>query len=173
MVNRSSSKKLLSIAGLLKILGIVIAASVLGGCISEGNKTKTDAPLENMDENLSVQDELENDPGTSYPASNEIYWTIVTRELNTSGDLGAKLRIKNPEINESVLTVFKNEFGNKKAFRANITSISNNNWTRNFSLKLPKNASYFLVKVQVSKKNKVVKTVENNITLRAPVGEAT
>lgn len=164
--DKSNPEAYLSMSGLLKILGILIAFSALGGCLENGSMSGTGLPAKNITEDILDQN------GFNGTVSNQIYWTIVTKELDSSGNLKAKLRIMNPVLNQSVLTIFKNEFGNTKAYSANITSISNNNWTKNFSLKMPENASFVLVKVQITEKNKVVKTVENNITFAVPIEKA-
>ncbi len=147
-----------------KILGILAVITFPAGCI--GGKSEIETGLPSQIEETPVQYTPDS---PSSGESNQIYWTIMSRDLRTKGNLSAILRINNPEPDETVLTVFKTG-SNSKGYRANITHITDNNWTKNFSIKLPKNASYFLVKVQISRNNKVLKTVENNVTLAAPAG---
>ena len=147
---------LLRSLGLWRILGILMLLSAAAGCIGREDKLNTELPTQNTTE---VAKDV---PDESKP--NQIYITLRPSELNRSGRLPVLLRITNPRLNETVLTVFKPQYGLEWHNQTNVTYINNSNWTRQFSIRPQANISYIKMFVQISENKTVVKKAAWNIT---------
>lgn len=180
MDNKSFQAGLISITALCKITAILAVISILSGCIGSGNRedANSSALLTNGSQNISQNISQNNitlksyATNTSNTKSNQVRLIIRPRELNTTGKLPVTLKIINPIMNESVLTVFKPQFGQEWYNQTSITHTTNHTWMQNFSIKLRGNISYVLMFVQISENNTVVKKAAWNITFDTPVGTA-
>lgn len=172
MGNRAISEGwLASISRPWKILGMMILVSIMGGCINKELQPQTEIPGSNISQdNLTQVQEVTNVSDTT---PNQISLIIRSEELNKTGKLPIILKIINPVANNSVITVFKPEFGSvwQEKVDINETKITNNIWTRNYTVTPKGNASYVLMYVQISNNNNtVVRKGAWNITFEAPGG---
>jgi len=162
------------ISGSLRILGILILLSALGGCISRENRPDAELPAqETSSDNLMLMQSAMTQnisANSSELKPNQIRLIFRPKELNRTGKLPVMLQIRNPKLNETVITVFKPESGKEWYNQTSITRIVNNNWTKNFSIKPKENISYVQVFVQISDNDTVVKKASWNITLGVPAG---
>lgn len=160
------------ISGSLRILGILILLSALGGCISRENKPGAELPVQDAGSGnlMQMQSALTQNisANSSELKSNQIRLILRPKELNRTGRLPVTLQIVNPKLNETVITVFKPASGAEWYNQTSITHIANNNWTKNFSITPRGNTSYVQVFVQISENNTVVKKGSWNITLGVP-----
>ncbi|VVB92753.1 Uncharacterised protein [uncultured archaeon] len=172
--NRSILGRLPALSTRWRIVGILIVMSALGGCVSKESKPGAEIPVQNIsEENLSLYPEVPMNT-TNISDPNQIRLLVLSKELNRTGRLPIVLLIKNPRLNESVLTVFKPEVGQEWYNQTTITStIKNNNWMQNFSIKPRGDTRYVWMYVQISENNTVVKKAAWNITFEAPVEMAT
>lgn len=152
---------------------IIIAA--FGGCIGQENKMNTELPDQNISDGDITQNG--NDSNVIQDTSrivngtvNQISLIADSRDYNKTGRLRFTLKIVNPKINETVLTVFNPEFMPEWHNQTTIIQIKDNTWTRNYSVKPGPNTSYIKMFVQVSENNTVVKRASWNITMGAPAG---
>ncbi len=153
-------------------MGVLLIISIVGGCI--GNGTKVGLNLPGMNGN---QDTSQNNvtlvgyaSDTSSAGSNMVKLVIKPKEFNKTGRLPIMLKVMNPKLNETVITVLKPQFGQEWYSQTRITSITNNNWTQNFTVKPRGNISYVRMLVQIYENNTAVRKAEWNITFGAPVG---
>ncbi len=164
------------------ILGILILIAVLGGCVGKDDKAGVQLPIQNasgekvtLEQDSTAQGISVNISGqqmnTSDPQSNQLRLIFRSKELNKSSKIPLTLQLMNPRLNETVITVFKPEFGKEWYNQTNITHITNNNWTQNYSIKRVGNISFVQMYVQVSENNMVVRRAAWNITFGAPGGE--
>ncbi len=188
MDKRSTTATLCSEPSLWRILGILILIAALGGCVGKNDKAGVQLPVQNASgENASGEKvTLEQDSpaqdvsvsisgqqiNTSDSQSNQLRLILRSKELNKSGKIPLTLQLMNPRLNETVITVFMPEFGKEWYNQTNITRITNNNWTQNYSMKLVRNnISFVRMYVQVLENNMVVQRAAWNITFGAPGGE--
>lgn len=161
---------------------MLILIAALGGCVGTGDKAGAQLPVQNVSgEKVTLeQDSLAQDVSvniseqqmnTSDSQSNQLRLILRSKELNKSSKIPLTLQLMNPILNETVITVFKPEFGKEWYNQTNITRIANNNWTQNYSIKRVGNISFVRMYVQVSENNKVVRRAAWNITFGAPGGE--
>jgi hypothetical protein len=164
------------------ILGILILIAVLGGCVGKDDKASVQLPVQNasgekvtFEQDSPAQGVSVNISGqqinTSDSQSNQLRLILRSRELNKSSKIPVTLQLMNPRLNETVITVFRPEFGQEWYNQTNITRITSNNWTQNYSIKRVGNISFVQMFVQVSENNKVVQRAAWNITFVAPGGE--
>ncbi|MCX9011273.1 MAG: hypothetical protein OIN66_09135 [Candidatus Methanoperedens sp.] len=160
------------ISGSLRILGILILLSALGGCISRENKPDAGLPAQEISSGnlMLMQSAMTQNisANSSEPKPNQIRLILRPKELNRTGRFPVMLQIVNPKLNETVITVFKLGSGAEWSNQTSITHIASNNWIKNFSIKPGRNASYVQVFVQISENNTVVKKASWNITLGVP-----
>ncbi len=161
-----------SISGLCKVVGVLAFISIVGGCI--GNENKADLNLPDMNGN---QDAIQNNAtlagyasDTGNAGSNMVKLVIKPKEFDKTGRLPIMLKVMNPKLNETVITVLKPQFGQEWYSQTRITRITNNSWTQNFSVKPRSNISYVRMFVQIYENNTSVRKAEWNITFGAPVG---
>ncbi len=178
MDNRSIRVGLPSVSSPWRIVGIFILISALGGCVSKESKQSVDLSAQNIsgvsDENFSLDKEDSMQTATNASIPNQIRLVVLSKELNRTGKLPVILLIKNPRMNETVLTVFKPQFGQEWYNQTRIThTIKNNNWMQNFSITPKGNTSYVWMYVQISENNTAVKKAVWNITFEVPVETAT
>lgn len=149
---------------------MMILVSIMGGCINREIQPQTEFPGSNISQDNLTQAQEETNVSDTTP--NQISLTIRSEELNKTGKLPIILKVINPVVNDSVTTVFKPEFGSVWQENVNIneTKISNNIWTRNYTVTPKGNASYVLMYVQISDNNTVVRKGAWNITFEAPGG---
>ena len=158
-----------------KIIAVLTLMAIMGGCIGKEN-----VPAQNTSENLSFQKNVSNLNESKF---NKIELKIVRlKNFNTTGILNLDLNIKNPRMNETALMIFKSDSGVEGRYRSNITNITNNTWTQEFSLKVPNTTRSLQMFVEIYDNNSVVKKTECeiqvlnlnktkcNITFEAPVG---
>ncbi len=178
------------IAGLLikagGIMGALVLVSALGGCIDKEKNPITELAANNVNENniTLVDKESTLDAGsldqnasmlqyasnTSRSKQNMIRLILRPNELYRTGKLPITLKIINSSVNETVLTVFKPEFGSEWYNQTNITYVEDHNWTQNYSLKPLNNTSYVTMFVQIIQNGTIVKKAAWNITFDAPIG---
>ncbi|HEY9204282.1 MAG TPA: hypothetical protein VIO58_00040 [Candidatus Methanoperedens sp.] len=178
MDNRLIRVGLPSVSSRWGIVGILIIISALGGCVSKESKQGVELSSQNIsgvsDDNFSLEKEqfMQNETNASNP--NQIRLLVLSKELNRTGRLPVILLVKNPRLNENVLTVFKPQFGQEWYNQTTIThTIKNNNWMQNFSIKPRGDTKYVWMYVQISENNTVVKKAAWNITFEVPVETAT
>ena len=155
------------------MLGILVAVAVLGGCIDSGKKL--DTGIQTIEENnitLSQHPSNTSPSNIREPKSNQIRLILRPAELNRTGKLPVTLKIMNPGLNETVITMFRPQFGQDWYNKTNVTYVTTGNWTQNFSIRPAGNTSYVLMFVQVSENGTVVKKAAWNITFDTPVGTA-
>jgi hypothetical protein len=168
--------------GLWKVLGILILIAALGGCVGKNDKAGVQLPVQNasgekvtLDQGSPAQGISVNISGqqinTSDSQSNQLRLILRSKEFNNSNKIPLTLQLMNPRLNETIITVFKPEFGKEWVNQTNITRITNNNWTQNYSIKRVGNISFVQMFVQVSENNTVVRKAAWNITFGAPGGE--
>jgi hypothetical protein len=175
----------------VKILAILVLVSAIAGCIgSESKKGVELNPSQNFSQNITqniTQNISEEDlnvtaeqvaPAQAQNASdekklNQIHLILQPSDFNRTGKIPITLKIVNPRLNETVLTVFKPEYGQEWYDQTNITYLANHNWTQNYTIKPKGNISYVKMYVQITENNIVVKRAVWNFTLEAPVGNAT
>ncbi len=171
----------------VRILAILVLVSALAGCIgSEIKKGGELNPSENFSQNVTqkISDEDLNvtaEQGAPAQAQNaldekkpnQIHLILQPSDFNRTGKIPITLKIVNPRLNETVLTVFKPEYGQEWYNQTNITHLANHNWTQNYTIKPKGNISYIKMYVQITENNTVVKRAAWNFTLEAPVGNAT
>lgn len=160
------------ISGSLRILGIMILLSALAGCISRENRPDAELQVQgaSSDNLILMQGTLAQNTSanTSEPKPNQIRLILRPKELNRTGKLPVMLKIINPKLNETVITVFKPGSGMEWYNQTRITHTANNNWTKNFTIKPGRNTSYVQMFVQISENNTVVKKASWNISLGVP-----
>jgi hypothetical protein len=179
---KSTTTTLCSVSRPYKILGILILISILGGCIGKENKPNAGLTAQegNGDGLTLVQSALAQNESVNISESknisklkpNSVRLILRPKELNRTGKLPVMLQIMNPELNETVITVFKPGSGQEWYNQTNITYISNSNWTQNFSIKPNGNTTYVYMFVQISDNGTVVKKAAWNLTWKVPVGKA-
>ncbi len=176
MVNRSIQVGLPSVSNPWRIVGILILISALGGCVNKESKQGVELSAQNIS-NVSNEDfplEKEDQNATNASNPNQIRLLVLSRELNKTGKLPVVLLIKNPTMNETVLTVFKPQFGQEWYNQTIIThTVRNNNWMQNFSIRPRGDTRFVWMYVQISENNTVVKKAAWNITFDVPVEVAT
>ncbi len=158
------------------ILGIMIVIVAFGGCIGQENNMNTELSGQNISDGDITQNG--NDSNVIQDDSrmgndtviNQISLIADSKDFNKTGRLRFTLKIINPKINETVLTVFNPEFMPEWYNQTTITQIKNQTWTRNYSIKPGPNTSYIKMLVQVSENNTVVKRASWNITMGASAG---
>jgi hypothetical protein len=163
---------LFSISGLCKVVGVLVIISIVGGCIGNGNKADLNLPGMNGSQNASQNNVTLAGyaSDTSNADSNMVKLVIKPKEFDKTGRLPIMLKVTNPKLNETVITVLKPQFGQEWYSQARITLITNNSWTQNFSVKPRGNISYVRMFVQIYENNSSVRKAEWNITFGAPVG---
>jgi hypothetical protein len=176
---KSTTETLCSEPRLWKILGILILIAALGGCVGKNDKAGVQLPLQNasgekvnLEQDSPAQGVSVNISGqqinNSDSQSNQLRLILRSKELNNSNKIPVTLQLMNPRLNETVITVFRPQVGREWYNQANITRITNNNWTQNYTLKRVGNFSFVRMFVQVSENNKVVQRAAWNITFGAP-----
>jgi hypothetical protein len=179
---KSTTETLCSESRLWKILGILILIAVLGGCVGKNDKAGVQLSVQNaseekikLEQNSPAQGVPVNISGkqvnTSDSQSNQLRLILRSMEFNNSNKIPVTLQLMNPRLNETVVTVFKPEFGKEWYNQTNVTRIANNNWTQNYSIKRVGNISFVQMFVQVSENNMVLRKAAWNITFEAPGGE--
>lgn len=164
------------------ILGMLILIAVLGGCVGKDDKAGVQLPVQNASgEKVTLTQDSqaqgayvnisEQQMNTSDSQSNQLRLILRSKELNKSSKIPLTLQLMSPRLNETVITVFKPQFGQEWYNQTNITRITNNNWTQNYSIKRVGNISFVRMYVQVSENNQVVRRAAWNITFEAPGGE--
>ena len=163
---------LFSITGLCKVVGVLAFISIVGGCI--GNENKADLNLPDMNESQNASQNNVTLAGyasdTGNAGSNMVKLVIKPKEFDKTGKLPIMLKITNPKLNETVITVLKPQFGQEWYSQTRITRITNNSWTQNFTVKPRGNISYVRMFVQIYENNTSVRKAEWNITFGTPVG---
>lgn len=178
-LDKKSTTALCSEPGLLRILGILILIAVLGGCVGKSDKAGVQLPMQNasgekvtMAQNSPAQGTSvnisEQQMNTSDSQLNQLHLILRSKEFNDSNKIPVTLQIMNPRLNETVITVFRSQFGQELVNQTDITHITNNNWTQNYSIKRVKNISFVQMFVQVSENNTVVRKAAWNLTFGAP-----
>lgn len=171
----------------VRILAILVLVSMIAGCIgSESKKGVELNPFQNFSRNVAqnISEEKTNvsaEQDTSVEAqnasdggkSNQVHLILQPNDFNQTGKIPLTLKIVNPRLNETVLTVFKPEYGQEWYDQTNITYLANHNWTQNYTIKPKGNISYVKMYVQITENNVVVKRAAWNFTIEAPVGNAT
>ncbi len=154
------------------ILGILILIAVLGGCVGKNDKAGVQLPVQNASGDKVTLEAGSPAQGasvnTSDLQSNQLRLILRSKEFNDSNKIPVTLQLMNPRLNETVITVFKSQFGQEWVNQTNITHITNNNWTQNYSIKRVKNISFVQMFVQVSENNTVVQKAAWNMTFGAP-----
>ena len=182
---------LLYVIKLVGVAGILVFISIIAGCIDKENRLNVESHAQNISNNGLTLIDRESKLDAGYPDNNDskknsmvarynastnqskqnqIRLIIRPIELSRTGKLPVTLKILNPGPNETVLTVFRPQFGQEWYNQTNITYIASRNWTQNFSIKPLGNISYILMFVQVSKGNTVVKKAAWNISIDTPIG---
>lgn len=170
-----------------KILAILVLVSAIAGCIgSESKKGVELNPSQNLSQNVTQKISEEDlnmtaeqvAPAQAQNASdekkpNQVRLILQPNDFNRTGKIPITLKIVNPRLNETVLIVFKPEYGQEWYNETNITYLANHNWTQNFTIKPKGNISYVKMYVQITENSTVVKRAAWNFTLEAPVGNAT
>ncbi len=161
-----------SISGLYKVVGVLAIISIIGGCIGNGNKADLNLLGMNRSQNASQNNVTLAGyaSDTSNADSNMVKLVIRPKEFDKTGRLPIMLKVMNPKLNETVITVLKPQFGQEWYSQTRITRITNNNWTQNFTVKPRGNISYVRMFVQIYQNNTAVRKAEWNITFGAPVG---
>ena len=179
-MDKKSTKAALCLEpGLWRILGILILIAALGGCVGKDDKAGVQLPVQNAsgekvtsEQDSPAQGVSVNISGqqinTSDLQSNQLRLILRSKELNNSNKIPVTLQLMNPRLNETVITVFRPQLGQEWYNQANITRITNSNWTQNYTLKRVGNISFVRMFVQVSENNKVVQRAAWNITFGAP-----
>ncbi len=181
MDNSSIPGILHSISRMWRILGILMLVSALGsalgGCIGRESKPAEELPAQDgngdnltLTQNVPEQNESISNTG---PRPNQLRLILRPKELNRTGRLPVTLLVMNTKLNETVITVFRPQFGQEFYNVTNITYLVNSNWTQNFSIRPIQNVSYVQMFVQISENGSVVKKAAWNITFDTPVGKAT
>lgn len=172
MDQRSISVGLPSVSIPWRIVGLLILISALGGCVGKESKQGGELPAQN----ISVKDspeEVSTQNTTNMSDSNQIRLRLLSKELNSTGKLSVILQVRNPRLNETVLTVFKPQIGQEWTDLTEITQIVNNTWTQNYTIQPKGNVSYVWMYIQISENNTAVKRAAWNITFEVPVGRPT
>jgi hypothetical protein len=170
-----------------KILAILVLVSAIAGCIgSESKKGVELNPSQNFSQNITQKISEEDMNVTAEqvaPAqaqnasdggkSNQVHLILQPNDFNRTGKIPITLKVVNPRLNETVLTVFKPEYGQEWYDQTNITYLANHNWTQNYTIKPKGNINYVKMYVQITENNTVVKRAAWNFTIEAPVGNAT
>jgi len=189
LYDRSTLVGLTSVPVSCRILAILILVLASGGCtdlegkpgneltdknLKDGNLTDRNLPDQNISDNnmaLALASSSISEPEIDRAnLSNQILLILRNKEFNRTGSLPITLKIINPRLNETVLTVFKPDLGQEWYNQTSITYIADGNWTQNFSLMPKGNVSYVRMLVQVSENDTVVKRAVWNITFDTPVG---
>ncbi len=171
----------------VRILAILVLVSAIAGCIgSESKKGVELNPSQNFSQNVTqkISEEKLNvtaeqvAPAQEQNASdekkpNQVRLILQPNDFNRTGKIPITLKIVNPRLNETVLTIFKPEYGQEWYDQTNITYLANHNWTQNYTIKPKGNISYVKMYVQITENDTVVKRAAWNFTLEAPVGNAT
>jgi hypothetical protein len=145
------------------ILGIMIVTASFAGCV--GQDIKTDTNNSSITQNGNGGNVIQDDPiKGNDTVMNQISLIADSKNFSTTGRLRLSLKITNPIINETVLTVLNPEFMPQWDNETTITKIKNNTWTRNYSVKPGPNTSYIKMLVQVSENNSTGKRASWNIT---------
>ena len=146
--------------GELKFISWINADTQIVICsVTQGSGDETKQPA-----STSIQYPMVNDTEI-----NQISVKVDPKNFNTTGRMNLSLKITNPRINETVITLFSTEFIPQWSDESTITIIKNHTWTRNYSVPA-KNTSYIKMVVEVSENNSVVKMAKWNITGWAPAG---
>jgi hypothetical protein len=142
----------------LKILLLMFLFLALGGCINRDSEQGTENNSENSVSELNMS------------APNMVRLVVFRAKNETLSDvLPIRLEVKNPSLNETVLTVFKPQLGLEWYNQTNITEIVDDTWSQNFTIKRKGDISYIQMFVQISDNNTVVRRAAWNITLEAPL----
>lgn len=151
---------LASFNGTLKILGILVLFLALGGCINRSP---------DLEENVSDNSGPESNSEINMSAPNMIRLVIFRAKNETISDmLPIRLEVRNPRLNETVLTVFRPQLGLEWYNLTNITEIVNDTWSQNFTIRRKGDISYIQMFVQISDNNTVVRRAAWNITFETP-----
>ncbi len=157
--------------------------SAVGGCIGKESRLDPELP----DQNITVQNNvtMENEYRINESKSNQVRLRIShSKEFNKTRQFNVTLNITNPKLNETVIVVFKPEFGSEGRYQTNVTKIFNSMWSQKFSLQVTRNTSYTRMLIQILENNKGAKTADCKIhvleikktackvTFEAPVGTA-
>ena len=149
--------------------------AAFGGCIGQENRMNTELAEQNNNNSDITQNGK--DSNVIQNASkmgndteiNQISVKVDSKNFNKTGRMNISLKITNPRINETVITLFSTEFMPQWSDESTITIIKNHTWTRNYSVPA-KNTSYIKMVVEISENNSVVKMAKWNITGWAPAG---
>ncbi len=172
-----------------KILVVLVLLSAIAGCIGPESKKGAELnPSQNSSQNVAqkISEEktnvnaeqaapaqMQNESESDGEKPNQVYLILQPRDFNQTGKIPVTLKIVNPRLNETVLTVFKPEYGQEWYDQTNITHLTNRIWTQNYTIKPKGNISFVKMYVQITENNTVVKRAAWNFTLEAPVGNAT
>jgi len=176
---RSTIKGLTSVSMFWRILGMLILVLALGGCIDRESEPGNELTDENLpDQNISdnnmtlalASSSISEQDIDMASSPNQILLILRNNEFNRTGRLTITLKIINPRLNDTVLTIFKPDLGREWYNQTNITYIADGNWTQNFSLTPKGNVSYVMMLVQISENDTVVKRAAWNVTFDTPVG---
>ena len=158
MKDRSGTKNR-SITGICKILVFIAMILSLGGCINKEN-----VPVQNVSENVSNQKN-----GTSnltVTKENAINIKINKgKDFNETGILNLYINITNPGMNETATMLFRTDSGVEARYKNNITNITNNIWTQEFSLRVPTTINNLQSFIEVYQYNELIKKSECNIEI--------
>ncbi len=168
MGNKQFRIGLFSISGLCKVVGVLAIISIAGGCIGNENKADINRPGMDGSQNNITLAGYASDTGNT--GSNMVKLVIKPKDFDKTGRLPIMLKVMNPKLNETVITVLKPQLGQDWYSQTRITRITNNNWTQNFTVKPRGNISYVRMLVQIYENNTSVRKAEWNITFGAPVG---
>ena len=173
--DRKNPARIHFISRFWKILGILVLISALGGCVGREIGLGSGFSTQNADgDNVTLSQNAQQNVSTGVNESkpNQVRLILRPSELNRSGKLPVTLKITNPKLNETVVTLFRPQFGQEWYNQTNITYVTNRSWTQSFSIKPKGNISYVQVFVQISADGTVVKKAAFNITLGVPVEKA-
>ena len=139
-----SGTKNRSINGICKILVFVMLIISLGGCISKEN-----VPDQNSSKNITNQ---------TVSKENAVNIKINKgKDFNKTGILNLYLNITNPRMNETAVMLFKTDSGVEGRYKNNVTTISKNIWTQEFSLTVPTSIKSLQTFVEIYQLNEMIK----------------
>ena len=148
-----------SITRICKILVFITLILSLGGCVNKEN-----VPVQNASENISNQKN-----GTSnLTVSNTNAIKIKINkgiDFNETGILNVYINITNPGINETAVMLFRTDSGIEARYKNNITNFTNNVWTQEFSLRVPRTINNLKSFVEIYQYNELVKKSECNVEI--------
>ncbi|NJD77165.1 MAG: hypothetical protein FIB08_08750 [Candidatus Methanoperedens sp.] len=172
MDKKSISVGLPSVSIPWRIVGMLILISALGGCVGKESKQGVELPVQNISDKNPVE-EVSMQSTANMSDSNQIRLRLLSKEFNSTGRLSVQLQVKNPRLNETVLTVFKPQIGQEWTDITEIIQTVNNTWTQNYTIQPKGNVSYVWMYIQISENNTAVKRAAWNITFEVPVGRPT